>query len=305
MTRTGFPARAVGTLKPGTDAWLASRARRVGGSEIAAVLGLSPWESRFSLWHRKQSLIPPVDTNEPMLWGNLLEPVVADYFADQHPEFIVATAPTYVHRERDYQTCAPDRLCHDADTARPVAIYEGKTARSGDHWGEPGTDQIPVHYRAQCLWYLDCLDLRVCHLAVLIAGSDYREYVIHYDQAEAQLMRDAAAEFIRSIDAGERPSIDEHTATYEAVRALHPDIEPTSVDVDDATATRFLTACAAEADARDEKRRAAALLLDAMGTAQHAFHGGRRIASRQAKGTDTTPYLVAARGAADHLRSAA
>ncbi|MDQ3578214.1 MAG: YqaJ viral recombinase family protein, partial [Actinomycetota bacterium] len=59
----------VGDFAPGSPEWHAARAQGLGGSEIAAVLGLSPWESRFSLWHRKTGTASPVVENDIMYWG--------------------------------------------------------------------------------------------------------------------------------------------------------------------------------------------------------------------------------------------
>ena len=74
----------VGNFEPGSPQWQAARARGIGGSEIAAVLGLSPWESRFSLWHRKMGLAAPVAQNDVMYWGNRLEGVIRDEFNLRH-----------------------------------------------------------------------------------------------------------------------------------------------------------------------------------------------------------------------------
>lgn len=282
----------IGRLEPGTDEWLAARRRRIGGSEIAAVLGISPYESRFSLWHRKRGEVDPVETTEPMLWGTLLEPTVAARFDTLHPEWFVRTTPAFVHPERDYQTAAPDRLLYATRRARRArAIYEGKTARMGDEWGETGTDEIPAHYAAQCRWYLDCLGLDVCHVAVLIGGSEYREYVIRHDQAEAELMRKAAAEFVHSLDAGPRPSIDEHAATYQTVKELHPDIDGSAVEVAPDIAEGYTAACTGETAAKNAKRQAAALLADAMGTAREAWCDGRKVALRVPGTAGAPPHL--------------
>ena len=289
MTSSVVP---IGRLEPGTDEWIAARARRVGGSEIAAVLGISPYESRFSLWHRKRGDVGPVEVTEPMLWGTLLEPAVAARFAELHPEWSVRTTPAFVHAERDYQTAAPDRLLFPTRRARRArAIYEGKTARVGDEWGEPGTDQVPPHYGAQCRWYLDCLGLEVCHVAVLIGGSEYHEYVVHHDQAEADLMRKAAAEFVSSLEAGPRPSIDEHAATYQAVKDLHPDIDGSAVEVPPDIAHGYLDACAQERTVKDAKRCASALLADAMGTAREAWCDGQKVALRVPGVAGAPPHL--------------
>src|SRR5205823_13949319 len=66
----------VGDFEPGSPEWHAARARGLGGSEIAAVLGLSPWESKFSLWHRKMGLASPVVETDEMYWGKLHEPTI-------------------------------------------------------------------------------------------------------------------------------------------------------------------------------------------------------------------------------------
>jgi putative phage-type endonuclease len=289
-------AVAIGRLEPGTDEWLAARRRRIGGSEIAAVLGISPYESRFSLWHRKRGDVDPVEVTEPMLWGTLLEPTVAARFDTLHPEWFVRTTPAFVHPERDYQTAAPDRLLFATRRARrPRAIYEGKTARMADEWGEPGTDEVPPHYRAQCLWYLDCLGLDECHVAVLIGGSEYREYLVRHDQAEAELMRKAAAEFVASLDTGPRPSIDEHAATYQAVKELHPDIDGSAIEVPAELADGYTEACAGEKAAKDTKRQAAARLADFMGLAREAWCDGRKVALRIPGRDGNPPHLSPAK----------
>jgi hypothetical protein len=77
-------AEFVGYFAPGSPPWHAARARGLGGSEIAPVLGLSPWESRFSLWHRKTGLANPVVENDVMYWGKLLERTVREEFNRRH-----------------------------------------------------------------------------------------------------------------------------------------------------------------------------------------------------------------------------
>jgi putative phage-type endonuclease len=290
----------LGHYEPGSDTWHAARRDGLGGSEIAAVLGLSPFESRFSLWHRKQGLVGAVADNDVMYWGRALEGVIADEFGRRHPELAGLPAGMYRNRERPWQLGQPDRFAGDD-------LLEVKTARYDDEWGTEGTAEIPVYYRAQALWYLDCLQRRRCHVAVLIAGSDYREYLVELDadaMPDVIAMREAAAEFMATLRTGQRPDIDDHTATYQAVRELHPDIDPTTVDLPADIAVAYLDALAAHKDAEAAKREATARVADAMGSAQKARHIDRVIATRRAKG-DGHPYVQAANGAADQHRSAA
>lgn len=60
------------------DEWHAKRSENVGASEVAALFGLSPYMSRFTLWHMKAgSLAAPDFDNERVRWGNRLEAAIA------------------------------------------------------------------------------------------------------------------------------------------------------------------------------------------------------------------------------------
>ncbi|MCX5112177.1 YqaJ viral recombinase family protein [Streptomyces sp. NBC_00378] len=273
----------LGWFEPGTDEWHAARAAGIGGSEIAAVMGISPYESRFSLWHRKQGLIAPVEESEEMYWGKVHEPAICDRFADLHPDWAVCESGTYAAVERPWQIANPDRVLHPMNKPEewiPPAVLEAKTARDDHGWGKPGTDDIPVHYRAQCLWYMDVLGARTCHVAVLIAGSEFREYVVEYDETDALAMRTAGAEFMRTLAAGERPDIDGHSATFQTIKALPDGQDDIDIEVSTARRDRYFAALDAATQAEEEKRAAAGLLLDEIGTGRRAVCERRTVATR-------------------------
>lgn len=294
VTPTG---RLVDRMEPGSDQWL----QVMSASKVAAVVGLSPWESRFSLYHRMKGLLGD-GGNDATRRGIYLEDGVAAWFADQHTDWRIERTGTWLHRDRPWQAASPDRLGILPDGS--IELVEIKTAGEATEWGAAGTDEIPTHYRPQVIWQLDTLGLQRCHVAVLLPFLQFRAYTVDYNPDEAAYLRDEAAAFLDDLAHDRLPPIDGHTATYQAVRELHADIDEVAVDVPDDIAEPYLAALAAERDIAAEKRRTAALLLAHMGTAKDAYYRSRRIASRQAKGLDTTPYLCAARGAADR-RSAA
>lgn len=282
-------ATLIGHFEPGSAEWHAARANGLGGSEIAPVLGLSPWESRFSLWHRKAGYAPPVQETPEMEWGKRLEPVILAKYRDQHPELDFRMRNgTFVNDDRPYQIANPDLLAAEK-------VVEAKYSMFGDGWGEPGTDEIPIYYRTQVLWYLDVLGMDVADLCVLIGGCDYREYTITWDETEAQQLRAAAEEFLHTIEVGERPDIDEHSATYQVIRDMHPLIDEADIDLPDEIAEQFIRARVALHGAEEAEQLARSLVADAMGNARCAIWDGQTIARRQARGETGTPYIVAAR----------
>lgn len=311
-------ATLLGTFAPDSPQWHEARMHGLGGSEIAAVLGLSKWESHFALWHRKQALIPRQALNPEMEWGTRLESAIRAKFADEHPELQVAPTGTWAHTERPWQIANPDALGYQRSAmtadqqlisamlpehtatvrATPSSVVEIKTARDDWEWGEPGTDDIPPYYLTQARWYLDVLDLDVCHVAVLIAGSDYREYVIRPDADDTALMRAAGAAFMASIAAGERPDIDAHDATWQAVRALNPRVGEGDHELDGDLALGYCTARQSLKEAETTAKQLASLVADAMGDARRARFQQVTVATRQVRG-DGLPFLVAGRRITD------
>lgn len=288
---TVAPARPVllGEWTPDQPEWHEARASRLGGSEIAAVLGLSPWQSKFSLWCAKTGAITDSLDAPELEWGRRLEPVLRERFEESRPGWLRLPTGTFVHPERTWQLANPDGL-YAADPDRTV-LWEGKTARSGDEWGEDGGSQIPVYYLAQVRWYLDVLGLREAWVSVLIAGSDYREYRVEQDDTDVELLRTAGAEFIASLTAGDRPDIDDHSATYRAVRLAHPDIDDLDVDIPAGLAADYERALLDVDTAEKTKSRLAALVLDAVGSGRRAVCDGRTIATRIPGRGSNPPFL--------------
>lgn len=279
----------LGTFPAGSPEWLALRADGLGGSEIAAVLGLSPFESLFSLWHRKRGEAAPQAENDEMRAGKYFEAGIVEWFGDEHPGYRVRRAGTYRSKARPWQIANPDRII-TGPAGREV--LEIKNVRNADGWGEPGTDEVPVYYRAQVLWYLDVLGLSRARFAIVVAGSNFREYVVEQSADEVAILRQAGAEFMRTVGEGERPSIDEHAETYRVIRDSHPEIDDVDVEISRELADSYRAALAAHKDAEAAKKRATAQLADVLGEARRAMCDGESIAIRKPGRTGAAPFVT-------------
>lgn len=285
----------IGQAEVHSPEWHALRAGGIGGSEIAAVVGLSRWVSAFQLWHIKKGNLPEQVTKPHMGWGQRLEPVVRDWWAEQHPNLIVdATPGTFAHSERSWQRVNPDGLIHGLDKdgiPETVALYEGKISRYGDGFGKSGTDEIPLAYRAQVLHALDVFDLPRCHVAVLIGGSEAREYVIEADPTDQHTLRDAGRRFWESLALNDEPPIDCSDMTYQAVRDLNPLIEKDAlVDLTSEVWGEYLTHKSAVRHHEAELTGVKSRILAQMGTARSARYAEMTVLRRQMSSSGT-PYL--------------
>lgn len=261
--------------------WLATRREGIGSSDIAAILGLSPWESPFGLWHRKFGDLGDQDDSDAMRWGRRLEDAVAAEYAYLHPEFEVRRVGLCRNTERPWQQCTPDRLVYDGDI--PAYPLEIKTDGSYDGWGQDGTDDIPVGYRAQALWQLDTLGFEWIKVAVLIAGHTYREYEVAYHPEDVAIMRAAARRFLgRTVP----PPIDDSTATATALKVIQPLLDKTDVEVSQTLATQYERAVKAAARAEKRKNYATNRLRKALGNGKYAIHDGRKLAVRSVYNSD-------------------
>ena len=292
-----LPAHEAGPHNP---RWHEIRRTGVTASEIPVILGLSSWDSPWSLWHRKRGLIDDGPGGESADWGRRLEPAIADAAAerlDPHENLEFAPAGLYRHHEREWQMATPDKLVHDTCACcaagcsgscsgfpgacsdcrntqlggPPHALLEIKHPYSWDGWGDDGTDDIPAAYMAQVLWQLDVMDLDECWLAAY-CRHEMRCYTIlrtaEGADADLELMRKAAYQFLTSA---EPPPLDGHPATLAAVKALHPDIEDREQDVPARVAT-FYAAAVRELDrAKERKAEAEAALRLEMGNARRAI----------------------------------
>lgn len=292
MTTATLRGIAIEPLAPGSPEWL----RHMSASKVAAVLGLSPYDSRFSLWHRMAGSLDLEPENDEMRRGLFLEPGIKAWFYASHPELMALDGGCWRHPEHERLTASPDGRSLNLGEDELTGL-EVKTAADADEWGEPGTDQIPAGYRAQVVFQMDVIGYRRTHVAVLMPFLDLREYVVDYDPDEAAFIRMEALAFLDSLPDGtnpSRPDIDAHTATYEAVRRLHPDITPADVDVPLDLARRYCQAIAGVKAAKDEETQAKALLLDVLGDSRRALYVGQPIATRQPNGKHA-PKLVPAR----------
>lgn len=283
---------AVETL---TSSWHEARRTRVGGSEVAALLKLSPWASWFTVWHGKKGNWSQADLMR-MRWGRRLESAVVDEFSDLHPEYLTRRVGTYVHEERDWQLCTPDALLCEPGSRVAVAGLEAKASGDPWAWGEPGTDEVPVYYRCQALWSMDVTGLDRWHVAVALGMDSYAEYVLEMDdeaRADLVLMREVAQRFLADLFYDVQPDIDEHTATFRAIREMHPDIDTTiNAQVSDELRDEWWAAYDGEKTAVEEKRRLASLLLNEIGDGKTAYTAdGQRVAYRSRTGGDAPPHL--------------
>lgn len=262
----------------------AVRSQGLGGSDAAPALGLSPWKSALELYLEKRGELEQADISEkaPIRWGNLLEPLVRqEWLRATGRTHIVVPEQTFSHPDHPWMLANLDGMVPGD------RILEVKTARSGEGWGEPGTDQIPEHYVTQVQHYLAVTGFELADVAVLIGGSDFRVYTLEADRELQELIIDGERQFWQRVEAGTPPEPDLTDRPLEIVRRLFPGSNGRKVFADEQL-HRWKAIYDEAVELRDRYSSAAdtakAHLLYALGEGSElVFDGGLVLRRKEAK----------------------
>ena len=170
------------------------RSKYLGGSDIGAILGLSRFRSPLEVWMEKTGKEVKKLDSLPLRFGSFAESFVASEYSRSTGFDLIHDESIYVHPEHSYVSAHIDRFVLENGSSSPSRILECKTANpfSAGDWGEVGSDEVPMSYLCQCIWYMAITDLNRIDLAVLFGNSDLRIYEIARDkELEAVVLQKA------------------------------------------------------------------------------------------------------------------
>ena len=161
--------------------WLAVRTKGIGGSDIGAICGVSPFTSARQVYFNKtgqfeEAMKPGAAAQERMHFGHLLEPIVANEFAKRTGKKLIEVDATFSHKDYPWMRANVDRLIVD-DDGRPYGILECKTTSeyNNEEW-ESG--EILMSYIYQLNWYMYILDIKYGAFACLVGGNKFYHYEV-------------------------------------------------------------------------------------------------------------------------------
>lgn len=219
MTLT-YPTKIGDEAELTRDEWLAIRQTGIGGSDAAAVLGLNPWASTYSLWAEKTTEPRSIPETDAMRFGTMMEPHLRRLYSDVTGHEVIEDTAIYRHPEHDFMLANLDGVILDDFTGEPAAVLEIKTSANPKAW-EQG---IPEHYRLQVLHYLAVTGLPRGVVAVLLRGEEFRTFDVEPMEGELDALIDAEARFWDWVKTGAQPEVDGSQATRDTLtKRFEPD----------------------------------------------------------------------------------
>jgi len=167
--------------------------RKIGGSDIATILGVNPWktaeELRLEILGRLDRYQEGNDATEA---GEIMEEGIRQLYAKRTGRTVHRSHQTLVHPEHDFLTVHID--------GRVVGERRGLECknvhwRMAQYWGEPGSDQIAEYYLPQVMADMLVMDYPCWDVAAYFGGPDLRIYTVERDSEWDDIIIEATKYF--------------------------------------------------------------------------------------------------------------
>lgn len=170
--------------------FLLRRRQGIGGSDVAAIFGLSKWKSPLAVYHSKiGEELDPVDPNNNFIkWGNILEEPIAREFTNVTGKRVHRCNRMLVSKDHKFIIANIDR-----NVIGESAGLEVKTAI--EYKRQEWDGSAPLEYVLQCMHYMYVTGYDRWYLAVLIGGNTFEWFQIDRDEKMIEQIVDREVSF--------------------------------------------------------------------------------------------------------------
>lgn len=190
----------------------AERRTYIGGPGVAAIVGVSPYQSAIEVWRFLRGLDEGPEQTERMRLGLRLEDAIAAEYTEQTGR-VVRRIGLVRHKRFPFLGGHPDRI-----VVGEPGIVEMKAATTLRGYG----DDVPAHVRVQTTWYMGLAGRQWCDVVVL-AHLGLRVIRVDFDAELYDALEQAAVRFwVDHVDAGVEPEPDGSEGYRRHLAAKYP-----------------------------------------------------------------------------------
>jgi len=280
--------------------WLDARKLDVTSTDMAALLGLSKFKSRFALWHEKKTGIIANEfvENDRTKWGKRLQNVIAHGICEDNGWKGEDLGLFYISDSSLRIGCSLDVLVDCPD--RGKGLMEVKNVGL-DAFAASWTDEdAPAYYETQLQLELHMankagIDLTWGVIAALVGGNSPKLYFRDYDREIGAMMEEQAQRFWLSIEDGEEPKPD-YAIDGPLLQKLRGAVQEKNT-IDISTNNRVYELIEEygrggdlEKEGKAMKEAAKAEMLDIIGNADKALFNGGSITAGMVGGAEVSYF---------------
>jgi predicted phage-related endonuclease len=278
MTVAGHRRGDPEFIAPGSEA----HGRLITASKVASILGVSRWESAYSLWHRMRGNIQSEPAKDIYNVGLAFEMALAELWKIEHPGWRLSAGEVQFVSDR-FGFPAMATVDRRAMRGKHRRIVEFKIARDLGEWGDPElSGDLPMDYVTQVIFQQMVSGITdTADVVLMSAWFKHFTYHVEHDQTVADWIAKECLQFWQSLQTGDAPDLDDSVSTYACVKALHPEIDGTEVEVPAELVIQLREIRKGIGEIQAKQLALRAQLLDLMGNAQYAHVNGETVARRQ------------------------
>lgn len=187
MSKDYVPEILTDTAELSREDWLSWRRKGIGGSDAAAIIGVSPFSTARDLYYDKLNIASAV--NEEDNWvqkeiGHLLEDLVAKIFSKKTGYPIYQVKKMFYHPNFPYMLADVDYFIRLPDGN--TAILEIKTTNynATSAWWKDGKESIPVNYEIQGRHYMAVTNIDKVYYCCLYGNTEDEVIIRGIDRDE-------------------------------------------------------------------------------------------------------------------------
>lgn len=198
------------------EQWLEERRKSLGGSDAAAIMGLNPYVTPYTVWADKTGRLPEQEDNEAMRQGRDLEEYVAQRFTEKtgrkcRRKNRILRNPAYPFAHANV-----DRWIQGENAGlecKTTKFLNMRKFKSGEY---------PDTYYCQCVHYMAVTGADRWYLAVLVLGAGFYVFTIERDEKEIQALMDSEQLFWESyVERDVPPPVDGLEPTTETLNVIY------------------------------------------------------------------------------------
>ena len=206
----------LSTAAMSREEWLEVRRKTIGGSDAAAIVGLSSYGSPYTVWANKTGRLPDSEDNEAMRQGRDLEEYVAKRWMEATGKKVRRCNAILYNNQYLFAHADIDRA-----VAGENAGLECKTTSTLNVRQFHGVE-FPEKYYVQCVQYMAVTGADRWYLAVLVLGKGFYTFVLERNQDEIDALMAAEKDFWDLVEQDTPPVLDGMEVTGEALQAIYP-----------------------------------------------------------------------------------
>lgn len=253
--------------------WRKARTTSIGGSDAAAIVGLSDWSSPYTVWAEKTGKIVSKEDNEAMRQGRDLEEYVAERFCEATGKKVKRVNAII---KNDIYPFAHANI--DRDISGENAGLECKTTNILN-MRKFANGEYPANYYVQCMHYMAVTGADKWYLAVLILGRDFMVYEIPRDDAEISALMQAENDFWELVRNYIPPPVDGSYSTTDTLKQMYNGVSGSIIELYgmDAAVRQYLDAKSRKKSIETEITECENRLKESLGDFETGMTGPAKI----------------------------